>query len=60
MQSFEELYQANQKLHPVAFASRALNPTERITDFETLAVVWGVSHFRTYLYGQKVTMSMQW
>ena len=52
-------YQENGKLHPVAFASRAVNPTERnysITDLETLAVVWAVSHFRTYLYGQKVTI----
>ena len=43
----------------MAFASRAVNPTERnysITDLETLAVVWAVSHFRTYLYGQKVTI----
>ena len=52
-------YQDDKKLHPVAFASRALNPAERnysITDLETLAVVWGISHFRTYLYGQRVTV----
>ena len=52
-------YQEDQKLHPVAFASRALNPAERnysITDLETLAVVSSVSHFRTYLYGQRVTV----
>ena len=49
----------DKKLHPVAFASRALNPAEQnysITDLETLAVVWSVSHFRTYLYGQRVTV----
>ena len=47
------------KLHPVAFASRAVNQAERnysITDQETLAVVWAMSHFRTYLYGQDVTV----
>ena len=47
------------KPHPVAFASRGLSPAERnysITDLETLAVAWAVSHFRTYLYGQKVTI----
>ena len=47
------------KLHPVAFASRAVNQAERnysITDLETLAVVWSMSHFRTYLYGQDVTV----
>jgi transposase InsO family protein len=52
-------YQDDKKRHPVAFASRALNPAERnysITDLETLAVVWGISHFRTYLYGQRVTV----
>ena len=51
--------QADGKPHTVVFASRALNPTERnyaITDLETLGVVWTVTHFRTYLYGQKVTI----
>ena len=51
--------QEDGELHPVAFASRALSQAERnysITDLETLAVVWGISHFCTYLYGQKVTI----
>ena len=46
-------------IHPVAFASRSLSPSERnygITDLETLAVVWAVTHFRCYLYGHAVTI----
>ena len=45
------------KLHPVAYASRALSHTEKryaITDLETLAVVWAVTHFHAYLYGHDV------
>ena len=46
--------QEDRKLHPVAFASKALNPQEKnyaITELETLAVVWAVAHFHQYLYG---------
>ena len=52
-------YQEDQKLHPVAYASRSVSATEAnyaITDLETLAVVWAVTHFRYYLYGHKVTI----
>ena len=46
-----------QPLHPVAYASRSLSPQEKryaITELETLAVVWAVSHFHAYLYGHDV------
>ena len=45
--------------HPIAFASRALSPSERnysITELETLAVVWALSHFHYYRYNQCVTV----
>ena len=50
-------HQDDRRLHPVAYASRAGNPTEQnysITDLETLAVVWAIAHFRAYLYGKRV------
>ena len=46
-------------LHHIAYASRALSPPERnyaITELETLAVVWAMSHFHSYLYGHSVTV----
>ena len=46
-------------LHPVGYASRALSPSEMhygITDLETLAVVWAISHFSHYLYGNRVVV----
>ena len=50
--------QEDGKLHPVAYASRALNPSEKnysATELETLAVVWAVTHFHSHLYRNKVT-----
>ena len=49
----------DQKLHPVAYASQALSQTERnygVTELQTLAVVWAVSHFHHLLYGRTVTI----
>ena len=43
----------------MAYASRALSDTEKryaITELETLAVVWAMSHFRHYLYGHNVVV----
>ena len=51
--------QDDHSLHPVAYASRSISGAEKrytITELETLAVVWAVSHFHAYLYGNDVTV----
>lgn len=48
-----------QKGKPVAFASRALTPTERgyaQIEKECLAIVFGMEKFHQYTYGRKVTI----
>ena len=42
------------KLHPLAYASRSLSPSEKNYELETLAVVLAILHFRYHLYGYKV------
>ena len=46
-------------LHPVAYASRSLQPAERnygISELETLGLVWAVKHFRPYILGYPCTV----
>ena len=46
-------------LHPIAFASKLLNPAQRnytVTDRECLAMVWALEHFNTYVEGHKYTI----
>ena len=51
--------QSDDKLHPIAFANRALSPQEKnysVTQLEMLAVVWAISHFRHYVYGNNLVV----
>ena len=49
------LSQENKRqIHPIAYASRILDPHERnygISELETLGLVWAVRHFRPYILG---------
>lgn len=51
--------QMDGQLHPVAYASKGLSPVEKnysIIELETLAVVWGMSHFQLYVCNDSVTV----
>ena len=46
--------QPDGKLKPICFASRFLSDTEKkyaMNELELLVVVWGLEHFRLYIYG---------
>ena len=46
-------------VHPIAYASRSLDPQEKnygITELETLALVWAVKYFRPYILGHRTTV----
>ena len=49
----------NGDLKPIGFASRFLSDTEKkyaIKELELLAVVWGLEHFRLYIYGKPIKL----
>ena len=51
--------QPNGTLKPIGFASRFLSDTEKkyaINELELLAVVWGLEHFRLYIYGKPIKL----
>ena len=51
--------QDNGDLQPIAFASKFLSDTEKkyaLNELELLAVVWGLEHFRLYIYGKPVKL----
>ena len=57
------LWQTDGKqLRPIAFASRYLNECEKkyaINELELLGVLWGLEHFRYYVYGKKSKRSFR-
>ena len=51
--------QKSGELKPIGFASRYLSDTEKkyaINELELLAVVWGLEHFRLYIYGKPIEL----
>ena len=51
--------QPDGKLKPIDFASRFLSDTEKkyaINELKLLAVVWGLEHFRLYIYGKRIKL----
>ena len=47
------------ELKPIGFASRYLSDTEKkyvINELELLAIVWGLEHFRLYIYGKPIEL----
>lgn len=53
--------QDNGTTHPIAYASRTLQPHEcnyGISELEALGVMWAVKHFLHYIYGHRFTVYM--
>ena len=51
--------QKDGNLKPIGFAIRFLSDTEKkyaINELELLAVVWGLEHFRLYIYGKPIEL----
>ena len=51
--------QPNGSLKPIGFASRFLSDTEKkyaINELELLALVWGLEHFRLYIYDKPINL----
>ena len=49
--------QEDNSVHLVVYASRSMSNAEAnyaITNLETLAIVWAITHFRYYVYGHNV------
>lgn len=53
------LQQQQGEKHPIAYASRNLTKAEKnypISELEALAVIYGLTHFRHFIYGKPVTI----
>ena len=51
--------QEDSHLHSIAYASRSLSWSEKryaITELDTLVVMWALSDFHAYVYGNDVTV----
>ena len=51
--------QPDERFHPIAYASRSLQPHEKnyaISELETLGLVWAVKYFRSYILGHHCTV----
>ena len=59
MLSHSHYYDGISERLPMAYVGWSLNEAEwkyRITKFESLAVLWAISHFKTYIFGMNFTI----